>query len=418
MHPPRLPDYALLLVSAVAFVLSAFLSILLVALYPGYQNTPMFLTLQRPFTSWGDLRTMYRGLSGTPVLSPNNLTALVMSTAWCDHVYPRPGIVPANRSESCACLYTKAQAFARNNTWINATYTPAVCSAAADDAVSCLRYRPPWDVWLCGNDCKIHPIALALTCNLALTILTLAVLMGHFHLSTYAVWAACAVPTIVGGTLFLVIRPVQNFLFAMIAAGMWCAVALAGINEWARPVASPSPVRPVAIVACLWFCYPLTLAAVSVYLAVAHTVRDLIGVLCYAGLGYVAGLMAQRVYWARCYLVSGADAGGWPLPSRLAQALRTWVIRCLALGLAGLWVALFVLAYTNWLPSSPYAAAPVSLLLLLLCALMAALELAAAAFSPALGVIGGVGWLEAAQAATLLACHTVFACTALADGAA
>ena len=445
------------LVTAVTLGLSTALSIALAACYPTYQHTPMHLTLQRPFAAWGDLRRLYQGLAGQAVVSPpDSLTALVMSTAWCDHPSARQGVVPANRSAACACLYAKNQLFVGGNTWVNGTYTPSVCNAAGNDAVGCLRYRPVWDVWLCGDDCKLHPIPLALTCNLGLTILSLAALMGQFRMHPYAVWAACAVPALAGAALFLLVRPVQNFLFAMITLGVWAGVAV-GLDRELSPEdpvppapeqgqnasfasaglaaqraqrarrsrlsvdpAGPAfqrPARPAGIVTCLWFCYPLTLAGAVAYMAVAHTIRDVVGVLCLAALGYVGGLMAQRVHWARCYLVVGADGGGWPLTGHLARALYTWVVRCLGLGLAGVWVALSVLCYNNWLGNSPYTAAPVSLVLLVLCFLVSALELLAAAMPPALGVIGQVGWMECTQAALVLACHTIFAATAIVDAA-
>jgi hypothetical protein len=460
------------LITTVVLGLSTALSIALAGCYTTYQHTTMHLTLQRPFATWGDVRRLYQRLAGQAVISPpDNLTAQVMSAAWCDHPSARQGVVPANRSAACACLYGKNQLFVGGNTWVNGTYTPSVCNAAGDDAVGCLRYRPVWDVWLCGDDCKLHPIPLALTCNLGLTILSLAALMGQFRMHPYAVWAACAVPTLAGALLFFIVRPVQNFLFAMITLGVWAGVVVGLDRELspedpAAPASEPGqgasvasaglaaqraqrarrsrlsvdpaapafqrparlsvdpaapvlqrPARPVGIVTCLWFCYPLTLAGAVAYMAVAHTVRDVVGVFCLAALGYVGGLMAQRVHWARCYLVVGADGGGWPLTGHLARALYTWVVRCLGLGLAGVWVALFVLGYDNWLGNSPYAAAPVSLLLLLLCFLVSALELAAAAIPPALGVIGQVGWMECTQAALVLACHTIFAITAMADAA-
>ena len=82
-----------------------------------------------------------------------------------------------------------------------------------------------------------------------------------------------------------------------------------------------------------------------------------------------------------------------------------------------MWVALFVLCYKNWLGNSQYTAAPVSLVLLVLCFLVSALELAAAAMPQALGVIGQVGWMECTQASLVLALHTIFAVTAMADAA-
>ena len=488
------------------FVASATLSIALVACYPFYQNTPLHLTLQRPFTSWGDLRAFYKGLAGQPVMTPaDNLTARVMGLAWCDYVSPRPQIAPANRSASCSCLYARHLLFLANSTSDNLTYSPAACNSAGDDSVGCLRYRSTWNVWACGADCKVHPIVLALTCNLGLTVLSLSALLGTLQMRRPVIWAVSSLPAIAGIGLLLAIRPVQNFLFVMITAAVWVGTVL-GLNIEISPQAGQGgqntdsggdstgltahpaalavapahrgggaslasagaaaqraqralraqriqraqrarrlggigtiaeeepetfgptaslfgpdelslPPCPIPIVTCIWFCQPLTLSAVSAYLAVAHTVRDVVGVLCFATLGYLAGLMVQRIHWARCFLVFGADGGGWALPRHLARAIYKWIVRCLGLGLAGVWVALFTLAYTNWLGASPYAAAPVSLVLLVLSFLVSAGELTAAVFTPALGSIGRLGWLELGQIALTLLCHGVFAVTAIVDGA-
>lgn len=495
------------------FVVSAALTVVLIACYPVYQNTPLHLTLQLPFTSWGDVRAFYKGLADKPVVTPaDNLTVQVMSIAWCDHAYPRPERVSANRSSACACLYALQQAFVANST--DATYSPKACHAAGDDAVGCLRYRSTWDVWVCGSDCRLHPIVLALTCNLGLTVLSLSALLGSLRMIRYLIWGFSSVPALGGVVLLLAIWPVQNFLFVAIIVGVWVGTVL-GLNielspqtqthshqvssdcfnrprvfdaeskaqQDAHPAAqalaqkggsaslawtglaaqrtqrarraqraprttrligtileedaeqeafcaslgAPSsdeaydesmlPPYPIPIVTCVWFCQPLTLSVVSAYLAVAHTVRDLVGVLCFAALGYLAGLMIQRVHWARCFLVFGADGGGWPLPRHLARGVYKWVVRCLGLGLLGVWVALFTLAYTNWLGTSPYASAPVSLVLLALCLMISGCELAAALRTPALGTIGHMGWLELIQLGLLLVCHAVFAVTTVVDGA-
>jgi hypothetical protein len=414
--------------AGLTLALASALSLVLLGSYTTYQSTPFVLTLEQPFTAWRDVRSLYQGLSGQPVISPpDNLTALVMATAWCNYTTPRPYVVPANRSAACACLWGKQQTFAYNNTWGGGLYNQSTCYAAGDAAVGCLRYRSVWNVWQCGGDCAVHPMVLALTGDLGLVALALAALLGSLRQPRWAVWALTALPVLAGLVLLLYARPVQNFFFVMVLLAVWAGIVVGLDGELSgreRPLpigeGGPAlvPPRPLPLVTCFWFAQPLLTASAAVYLAVAHTVRDLLGVLAYAGLGYLAGLLAQRLHWCRCYLVFGADGGGWPLPRHFAFAVQRLAVDCLSLALVGVWTGLLVLAYTQWLGSSPYAAAAVSLVLLLLFLAVGGLEIAAAMLGPALGSeIGRLGWLEGAQISLALAAQVIFTVTSVVDGA-
>lgn len=413
-------------VAGLVFALSGTLSLILLGSYWNYKSASFHLTLQRPFTSWRDVRQLYQGLAGQPVVSPpDNLTAQVLGAAWCNLPSVRPWVAPANRSEACACLAGKQRYFVENNTWPQGVYTRAACDSAGDEAVSCLRFRSTWDVWRCGEDCKLHPMALALTCDVGLAMLSLAALLSQYRFNKYGTWALTGVLAVAGIICLLSLRPVQDFLFALLLAGLWAGIVFGLDGELLRQAHQPllaedepsPPPRPLALVTCLWFVHPLTVAAVAAYLAVAHTVRDVAGVLCYAALGFLAGLFAQRVHWARCFLVAGADGGGWVLSSHFAEVMQKWVVGSLALALGGVWLGLLVLGYTQWLGSSPYAAAGVSLALLLVCAAVAVLELAAALSAPRMGRIGELGPVEGTQIALVLALHVIFTVTAIADAA-
>lgn len=405
------------------------LSLVLLGSYWFYRTTAFDITLQRPFTSWNDVRSVYQGLSGKPVypLPADNLTALVMATAWCNYPTPRAWVVPANRSAACACLWGKQQAFINNNTWNNGTYNRSACYAAGDDAVSCLRFRTVWDVWGCGDGCQIHPMVLALTSNLGLAALTLAALLNDLRQTRALVWSLTGILLLAGIVLLLFAAPVSNFLSAMVLFAVWVGIAVGLDGEFSKQAAAPSPgeseaaslaSRGLSLMTCFWFAQPLLTASAAVYIAIAHTIHDLGGLLCYLALGYLAGLLVQRVHWSRCFLVFGADGGGWPLPQHFADAVRRLTIDCLSLAAVGVWTGLFILAYTQWLDGSPYSAASVSLVVLLLYAGVGALELAAGLFGPAVGSeIGKLGWIEAAQLALALAGQVIFTVTAVVDGA-
>lgn len=403
--------------AGIVLALSAALSVVCLGAYPAYKGAALQLTLQQPFTSWSEVRDVYNGLAGKPVQSPpDNLTALVMGTAWCNHSTPRPWIVPANRSDACACLWGKQQTFVNNNTWDNGKYNKSACNDAAQDAAGCLRFRSVWDVWGCGDGCRVHPLALALTSNLGLCALALAGLLGALRQPRALVLGLTAVPVLAGVVALLYAGVVQNFLLALVLLAVWAGIAVGLDGELSGRELGPT--RPLALMTCFWFAQPLLSASAGAHLAVAHTVRDLAGVLCYATLGYLAGLLAQRVHWCRCYLVFGADGGGWALPQHFAQAVRELTIACLGLALVGVWTGLFVLAYTQWLGDSPYSAGAVSLVLLLILAGVEGLELAAGLNGPALGSeIGRLGWVEGAQIGLALAGQVIFTVTAVVDGA-
>ncbi len=408
--------------AGLVLALSAVLSAVCLGAYPAFRGTAFQLTLQQPFSSWNEVRDIYFGLAGKPVQAPaDNLTALVLGTAWCNRSTPRPWVVPANRSDACACLWRNQRAFANITAWDDGKYNKSVCDAAGSDAAGCLRFRSVWDVWGCGDACRVHPLALALTSNLGLCALGLAALLGNLRQPRGLVLGLTAIPLLSGIVALLVIGPVQNFLAAatLLAAWVGIAVGLDGELSPREPApGDPVPARPLALLTCFWFAQPLLSASAGAYLAVAHTIRDLAGVLCYATLGYLAGLLAQRVHWCRCYLVFGADGGGWALPVHFAQAVQRLAVDCLALALVGVWTGLLVLAYTQWLGDTPYSAGAVSLVLLLILAGVHGLELAAGLAGQALGSeIGRLGWLEGVQIALALTGQLIFTVTAVVDGA-
>jgi hypothetical protein len=357
------------LAPGLVFTVSAAAALVLTVYYPIYKYTGFKLVTQQPFTDWSDVKNLYYGLVGQS-FAPRNLTQSLMHTAWCDHPSYRPNIVPSNRSDACACLYAANQNFLNGS---NGTCAPAACTAAGDAAIGCLRDRGVWTFYDAGS---LNPIVLALTCNAALMMTSMACLMAVCGVERLYIWIAVAVPALFFTLYLLILAPLHNFLFVAALLGIVVAVAV-GLDEELESIAT-----------CAWFCFPLTVALLASYLAVAHTVRDLVAILCISTLGYLAGLLAQRVYWTRTV--------------SLEPALHAWIVQSLAVGQAGLWLALFVLADTNWLANSPFLAAGASLGLLCVACAMGAIELLA-------GTAWPDAWVDPAQVSLLVLVHLLFA---------
>ena len=368
-------------IAGATFAWSAALTVILLACYPAYQYNGFRMTTQQPFTDWRDVKNTYYNLVGT-TFAPANLTAALMSLALCTTPSYRANIVPANRSAACACLYGINQNFlASNLSSLNGTCTtPAACTAAGDASVGCLRYRGVWSFYAAGH---LHPAALALTCNASVMIVALASLMALYGLSTLYICVATAAPTLAIVITLLVLQPVDNCLYACVLLAVWVSVAV-GLQDELMDLAT-----------CCWAGIPLTTAALGAYLAVGTTVHDLVGILCFACIGYLAGLFPQRAFWTRTH----------PPPS----PYREWILFALGGASVAAWLSLIILAYTNWFSGGPFAAGVVALILLLFMLGVAVAEFVAA-FYP-----GTEAWIEFCVLLVLLLTHGVFSITAIVD---
>ena len=363
------------LAPSLVFTLSTVATVVLTVYYPIYKYTGFKLVTQQPFTDWSDVKNLYYGLAGQS-FAPRNLTQTLMHIAWCDHPSYRPFIVPSNRSDACACLFNVNQNFLNTT---NGTCQASACNAAGDSSINCLRDRGVWSFYDAGS---LNPIVLALTCNAALMMTSLACLMAVCGVGRLYIWLAVAVPALFFTFYLLILAPLHNFLFVAGLLGIMIAVAF-GLDEELE-----------SLTTCAWFCEPLTLAVLASYLAVALTIRDLVAVLCISTVGYLAGLMAQRVYWTRTV--------------SLDPLLRDWIVQSLGVGLAGLWVALFVLVDTNWFNGSPMLAQGAAVGLMCVACAMAVIELL-------VGLAWPGEWVEPVQVSLLVIIHLLFGIFAVID---
>ena len=428
--------------AAILLVLGMSAALALVAgiSYASYNRGGLSLTLSRPFTDWRDVKNYYyNSLAGQNYTLPDTSTNLMLATAWCNYSSPRPGIVPQNRSDACGCLYRKHQAFLANRT-ANVLFPTDITRAAGDDAINCLRYRSVWDVSKCGHQCRVNPAVLAFTSNLAVLIPCVACALGVFApgLNQYLVFFIAAIPMLLGVGLLEGMRVVENLIYALALLGIYAGVVL-GLDGELIPDAMMQTTNsgygragrrnaiignlgniqikqaPVIMIA-VWHALPLVYTLAVVYLAVAHTVRDLAGVLGYALIGFITGFLAQRLFWTRWNLmIALPEANRSESSLKLAYAFVTWIGWCVRVGLVVAWTFIFVLAYTQWFPSSPYYGSYNSLVILILLCILALFECLLYSGIPYNNADTPFGWAEILQLSLLILANTLFTALAVAD---
>lgn len=411
--------------------------------YVAYNSGGLALTLSRPFSDWRDVKNFYLNLAGQNITTPDTSTSLMLATAWCNYPSPRPNIMPQNRSEACVCLYNKHQTFLINLTTtptnnITATFPTNACQNAASDALNCLRYRGVWDVSRCGHQCRVNPAVLAFTSNLALVIPCLACILGMFApgLNRYLVYFITFIPALLGVCLLMAMRPIENLIYAFGLLGIWAGVVL-GLDGELIPDATvrtggragrrgaivtlngPGELKrqaaPMVLIA-VWHAIPLITTLALVYLAVAHTVRDLAGVLGYALVGFIMGFMAQRLFWTRWnMLFSLPEANKNENTVRIAKAFVCWIGWCLRVGLAVAWSFVFVLAYTQWFQNSPFNGSYAALVVVILLSLMVLFESLLYSNIPYSNAEVPFGWVEIAQVMLVLLANTLFSLVSVVD---
>jgi hypothetical protein len=123
-----------------------------------------------------------------------------------------------------------------------------------------------------------------------------------------------------------------------------------------------------------WWGMPLLTALHVAHLGASHLVRDIPALLGLALLGFLAGLMAQRIHWTKWYLTAGADSGaGFRITPRLQSTFGAWSIYLLKIALGGTWVGIGLLGYTNFY-RGPFSAWWAALVAVALIALTHAME--------------------------------------------
>ena len=398
------------------------LAVVLGVCYPFYHRTSLLLTLEQPFTAWADVRNAFKALAGQAVPPTNNISQAIMAAAWCNYSSVRPNIGVQNRSAACACLWGKQAALYNSS---NGTFLQAQAYQAADDALSCMRLRGVWNIWPCGKYCRVHPIALALTCNLCLGIVCLALVLLDTGLHKFLAWGVLLIPASAGISVLLAIKTIENFAYAALILAAWGAVVvgldgeLGGRGGMQRKLAryltaDPADVQALAsaspLMTAIWSQMPVVTGLLSINLAITGTVRDIVGILCYACLGALTGLFAQRAHWNRWHM----DA------TPLGRILAPWAAWIIGAGLASGWVALLTLAYTQWYPSPPSGYLGPSTAIVWM-ALLGAMHLAEAVNTMVPKLAGAksnsFGACEIVQLCLLSSTMIMFSVIALVDGA-
>lgn len=291
------------------------------------------LTWSIPFTDWSAITDVYR--NGMVNVS-SNATAheRVHHAAWCDKYSPRPWSAPANRSDMCACLTNNTAAFLAE---ANTNLTRDLYS---EKAKACYRRRPVWDVWDCGDYCGFHPMAIAYYVNAVLFLFMLDYVLRYF---VYA-----REEPIEEGQSRVYNRRQAVFFFSTLCvmgvlAGMLRQSSIIYIlTMMAVPLFTTFSIdaqEEDPFMTHVWFYYTFALPSLVCFMGAASTVRDVTGLFVYAGLGYLLGILGQRLYWSKTY---EGDAG------------LGWYIRLfLLIPIVSLLGGLAIMTYINWFGSSP-----------------------------------------------------------------
>lgn len=317
--------------------------------YPFYRDAYLSLTFQQPFADWGGVRKFYQDTAGKTCDA--HLSLLARDLGWCNKSSPRPYVDHANRSEACACLHLTLRGF------LNETYGQAVPAATANDygerALACMRYRAVWDVWGCES-CMLHPVALALALNGSLGLLAGAAVLLGLGAAKPLVGAIALALVAAGAAPLVAFHWQANLLFCVLLLAVFVAIvysleddlAATAVDEYNVPLLSRAPAPPEGLHVAFWWGMPLFTSLHVAYMLASHLVRDVPALLGGGLLGFLCGLLAQRVYWTRIYLRD---------PAYVEQTFGRWSARVLTFALVVAWVGVWVLLYTNLHPHGPYA---------------------------------------------------------------
>jgi len=136
------------------------------------------------------------------------------------------------------------------------------------------------------------------------------------------------------------------------------------------PAVQPPPdltqIKPHPIMICGWWAFLLVFPVYTIYIAISHTTRDIMGVAVFGTLGYVTALMLQRFYWTFWYIQEKQNMIftkqqhtetveiQWTMGYRTAYVFVDYPRVVLLVGslLTGLFLSF--LSYVHGLPHSPY----------------------------------------------------------------
>jgi hypothetical protein len=372
------------------------LSVITASLYLAFPGGYLEITLQQPFTNWGALRRYF-----SDTLPITNFTTAIASDvsniALC-----------STSSPACTCILdivgtflnetgTLRAAYYKQNNTSPTWYFPKDSSTKAGDRVlSCMRRRSTWDIWLTGI--HLHPSAISFAT------ISLVIVMGLAYIGMVALSLKSYVTIIIVGVyvgLSLALLGVLSFFSNMILMAQ-ILVCVFGATFALRDELPPHtdnaiPSAPALMVAIHW-ATPHVSANVVAYLAATNTVRDLVGVLIFAALGYLSGLLTQRILWARTFLKQDYTAS-------MQRSFGRSIGLALIVSWAVSWAGVVALSASEFYPpSSPIISTYASIPLVFLLLVYQALEV----FTPVSQAEASFSVLDVAKLCTLSALLALF----------
>lgn len=377
---------------AILYLMAALTALPIISVsYLSNRDRDYVVTLQEPFANWGGVARFVNNVPNSPFRL--NITDELARVAWCNEPSNRPNAGIRNRSEACACMLSRADAYILSLRQFRSTPTstllittttapntttqqPQTTSAAVlfdypaffppsprIDALSCVFKR---GVSRQSNtSIRIHPLAIFLTLSTIILIFCLAFVGSRFwpahpYLTLTSIFAATAYCL----SILFVVSAVSNLFFA-------CAVLLAALGtcfalrEELPPVTDNGLPTSSPLMACVMWSLPYITMLCTLHLALSVLLRDVAGLILVTSLGFIPGSCVQRMRWSKIFIHPSAQAYGSHVTSGLQHTVGALVVWSLAFCMHIAWLTIFVVVYANW--GSPLLSSPVWALLGTLC---------------------------------------------------
>jgi hypothetical protein len=408
------------IVAWVTWAISFILILVVWSVWSAHKDAIIPLSVRRPFTNWLDVKNLFQNTTRYTPAETSVLEALLWNVSWCSLPTYRKTSTPRNRSASCVCLFNVLTQFLNDTKTTYANISLEVRDQYGSESLRCMSNRAPWRIEECGPDCFIHPMILTLYPNIVVFLLV----SGYLILTRTNGWPARGLVACLGlgfAIGFWVINLRNHVIYIAIFAVITFSLTYALLQEFQdysggktpppvaksmqpashlmmvwplRPLlkADPDPsttppqdlaqMKPHPVMICTWWAFLLVFPVYTIYIAISHATRDIIGVAVFGTMGYIAALMLQRYYWTFWYIQEkqsityAKEQHGenieiqWTLGYRTAYLFEDYPRIVLLVGTALTGVFLGVLSYAHGFSNSPFMSSTAIYLLTLGIAIM------------------------------------------------
>ena len=396
------------IVAWITWAVSLILIITVWSTWSSHKDSTIALSVRRPFSNWLDVRDLFRNTTQYLPAEPLLLEAQLWNASWCSLPTFRRTSTPRNRSASCVCLYNVLTLFLNDTKTSYDNISVKTRDHYASQSLSCMSNRVPWMIETCGPDCFIHPMILAMYPNIVVFLL----ISGYLVLTKSNGWIARGLVACLGLAFsagFWAINLRNNIIYITIFAVIAFSLTYALLQEFKeysslntstdvskciqqhphhqptqlmmvwplRPLLRAEPdetvqppalaqMKPHPIMICAWWAFLLVFPVYTIYIAISHTTRDIMGVAIFGTVGYIIALMLQRFYWTFWYIQEKQDITytkwqhsenieiHWTMDYRTAYMFEDYPRAILLVGSVLSGIFLFFMSSAHALPNSPY----------------------------------------------------------------